>query len=218
MRKWFYLSLTILLLLTGCSDDQQKKKDEPVATEKESVDSDKVIEIEGKTFTKNEMEFYALMQKIFIERNRSEDVKNSNEIEKTNNYWDSQAAQYDNVNVQLQSLIEVHAMALLAKEKNYFVPPEETEEAVEDIHEQISTNPDIKKLVSDFGENQFDIEIFPYMQEYLLKQRVMAEVEKDVRSTHDGASEQEISYESNAMYDDLYEDQVSGMELKFYIK
>lgn len=217
MRVWHSISIIILLLLAGCSDDKQDAADEPLPKTEQSAESEKVIEMEGTTFNKKEMEFYALMQKIFIERNRSEDLKKNSEDE-TNAYWDSQAAQYENVNVQLQSLIEVHAMALLAKEKNFFVPPEETNEAVEDIRKQMSINPEIQKLVENFGKEDFDIEISSYMEEYLLKQRVMAEIEKDVRSTRPGVSEQEISYESNAMYDELYEDQVKSMDLKFHIK
>lgn len=31
---------------------------------------------------------------------------------------------YEKTNEQLQNLIEIHAMSLLAKEKNYFVPDE----------------------------------------------------------------------------------------------
>ena len=203
--------------MAGCSDDKQDAADEPLPKTEQSAESEKVIEMEGTTFNKKEMEFYALMQKIFIEHNRSEDLKKNSEDE-TNAYWDSQVAQYENVNVQLQSLIEVHAMALLAKEKNFFVPPEETNEAVEDIRKQMSINPEIQKLVENFGKEDFDIEISSYMEEYLLKQRVMAEIEKDVRSTRPGVSEQEISYESNAMYDELYEDQVKSMDLKFHIK
>lgn len=217
MRVWHSISIIILLLLAGCSDDKQDAADEPLPKTEQSAESEKVIEMEGTTFNKKEMEFYALMQKIFIERNRSEDLKKNSEDE-TNAYWDSQVAQYENVNVQLQSLIEVHAMALLAKEKNFFVPPEETNEAVEDIRKQMSINPEIQKLVENFGKEDFDIEISSYMEEYLLKQRVMAEIEKDVRSTRPGVSEQEISYESNAMYDELYEDQVKSMDLKFHIK
>jgi hypothetical protein len=217
MRVWTSISIVIVLFLAGCSDNRRDATVEPLPEKEQSAESEKVIEMEGTTFNKKEMEFYALMQKIFIERNRSEDLK-ANPEDEINTYWDSQAAQYDNINVQLQSLIEVHAMALLAKEKNFFVPPEETDEAVEDIRKQISINPEIQKLVENFGNDEFDIEISPYMEEYLLKQRVMTEIEKDVRSTRPDVSEQEISYESNAMYDELYEDQVKSMELKFHIK
>lgn len=217
MRIWQVLSLTTILLLAGCSDTQQDKVEETIPSEKHYTESEDVIKIEDKVFNKKEMEFYALMQKIVIEQKRNEDLKGNDE-DKVNSYWDTQAAQYDNFNVQLQTLIEVHTMALLAKEKSYFIPPEVTEAAVKDIREQVSTNPKIEQLVESFGKDEFNTEIFPYMQEFLLKQRVRDEIEKDVRSTRVEASEQEISYESNTMYDDLYEDHVSGLELEFYVK
>lgn len=209
----------VLLLATGCANEKAEPAPEDFSSVEETAGEDDVIQMNGTTFNKREMEFYTLMQKIFIERNRAEDLQETPQDEKEiNDYWNQQQAQYDNVNVQLQTLIEMHSMAVLAEEKNYFVPPELVEEKVAKVKQLFEDHEAIHDLVEQYGRDDFGIEIFPYMKEYLLKQRILEELEKDIRSRQPDATETEITYETDKMYEDLYEDQVSGMELEIYLK
>lgn len=222
MRKkiWLFSACITLLLLTGCtSGEKDSITQESAPSDEASINKEDVIRMNGTLFTKREMEFYTLMQKIFIERNRAEDLKGTIEDPKNiNEYWDGQLLQYDNVNVQLQTLIELHSMALLAEEKSYYVPPELVEEHVEKVKRLIENNGAIEGLIDQYGRDDFDIEIFPYMKEYLFKQRIIKEIEKEVRTDKPDAAETEIAYETDKMYEDLYEDQVSSMELEIYLK
>ncbi|AXH98277.1 hypothetical protein DV702_00300 [Sporosarcina sp. PTS2304] len=220
MQRISLLLVSLLfLVLTGCTNETEPAK-EPATPQEPTENEQDVVKINDTTFTEKEMDFYALMQKIFIERNRSADMEDASpeEIDDIDSYWDMQRAQYDNVNVKLQTLIELHSMSLLAKEKSYYVPPEDVEDHVQKFNQLIEDNHEIQQLVNHYGRKDYDLEIFPYVNEYLLKQRVLQEIEKDIRSTNTEASEAEITYESNKLYEDLYEDQISSVDMEIYLK
>src|SRR5690625_2057827 len=65
-------------------------------------------------------------------------------IEERAEFWNEQLEYYENVNVNLQSLIETYAMSLLAEEKNFFVPDEKIETEVDKLLKQIENNESIK--------------------------------------------------------------------------
>src|SRR5690625_6706677 len=53
-------------------------------------------------------------------------------------YLEEQRTYYDNINVNLQSMIELYAMSLLAEEKNYFVPEDKLQTAIKKYNEKVS--------------------------------------------------------------------------------
>ena len=215
--NWMIIML-LLLLLGVCAEskDPQVKKSKPEL----SAGTENVVKIEGTTFTRDDMEFYALMQKTKNELNRATDAEGlqGQALSASDAYWDAQNKMFDNVNVKLQNLIEIHAMSLLAEEKNYFVPYEELGLKVTEYYEIIEDNAAIQEMIKQYGEENHDLNVEAYMRESMLRDRVAADIEKTVLDELPDVTEQEIRYEVNTRYDELSMDQISGLEMKIYIQ
>lgn len=202
MRKFIYV-LLLISLTAACTAKQPE----------EAADShaDDAVRIDGTVFSKKEMEFYALMEKLFIEHSR-QSASSENDA-----YWNQQLAQYDNPNVQLQTLIELQAMSLLAKEKGFYAHPDKVEEQVQNVRALIEEYPSIRQLAEQYS-GSFDSELFLYVEKHILKQRIIEELEKTIRAENPAVSERELAFETNERYEDLYEDQMSGLDLEIYLK
>lgn len=202
MRKFIYV-LLLISLTAACTAEQPEDGAEAHA--------DDAVKIDGAVFSKEDMAFYALMEKIFIEHSRQSADGESDA------YWGQQLAQYDNPNVQLQTLIEMQAMSLLAKEKGFYAHPDKVEEHVQSVRALIEEYPPIRQLAEQYS-GSFDSELFLYMEKYILKQRIIEELKKTIRAENPAVSERELAFETNERYEDLYEDQMSGLELEIYLK
>src|SRR5690625_5941744 len=77
-------------------------------------------------------------------------------IEERAEFWNEQLEYYENVNVNLQSLIETYAMSLLAEEKNFFVPDEKIETEVDKLLKQIENKESIRKRIDNNGEKRYN--------------------------------------------------------------
>src|SRR5690606_6190315 len=121
LKRLTFILIISSLLLGGCTTPSEGSNEEVVEeSEKKEIASDsKVVTINGKTFNEDDLEFYTLINKVKIQLQ----VAESND-EDQRMYYEEQLEYYDNINVNLQSLIELYAMSLLAEEKNYFVPDE----------------------------------------------------------------------------------------------
>src|SRR5690625_1318669 len=124
------LILIVVILLVGCStkdnaeiNDSDVDEGADIEAEKEEEQGDnlpkEIVTIEDKTFDQEDLDFYTLMNKIKITL-QIDAAKDEEEID----YYKDQFKYYDFVNANLQSLIELYAVTLLAEEKNYFVPDE----------------------------------------------------------------------------------------------
>src|SRR5699024_8057976 len=133
----------------------------------EKPDDDSVVTIDGDDMTYDDLAFYTLMDKIKIELNRAEDEKNltGDELTDKNAYWDEQIAQYENVNIGLQSMIEIKSMSLLAEEKNYFVPDEKLDEKVDDFEQKTDGNEAVGQLIADYGEKDYQYHLREYVRQ-----------------------------------------------------
>src|SRR5690625_5192945 len=126
-----------------------------------------VITIKDRTFVYNDLEFYELMNKVKIELYLEADLKeaSSDEAKERKEFWSEQREYYDNLNVNLQSLIETYAMSLLAEEKNYFVPEDKLETAIKKYNEKVSNVAEATKLIEEYGQEKYNRNIEEYIQQ-----------------------------------------------------
>jgi len=211
----------IIMISFGCAEKKSsltKKTDTEPVSQVETGDA--VVTIEGTTLTYNDMEFYTFIQKLKNESNRIADAKHlqGEDLEKSEAYWNTQNEHYEKTNAQLQHMIEIHSMSLLAEEKNYFVPDDQLNEAVEELKLVIESNEVLKKMLYDYGEKNFSLSIPNYMRESLLRDRIANDIEKMVLEEIPDASEQELNYEVNTRYDELAMEQLSSLEMKIHLK
>lgn len=213
-----FIVLLSIFILQGCAGEAEGTRN--VSNDRAVEASDVVVTIEGRDFTTEDMKFYTLMQKVKNELNRIGDAEglNGEKLDESNAYWEAQNLQYDNINVQLQNMIEIYAMSLLGKEKNYFVPVEKLEKEIEDFNSAIASNELIQGMIQQFGEKNYMLGIRDYTEERMLRDRVADEINKMVREENPNAIEQEVKFLMNNAYDELYEDHVSQLELVIHLK
>lgn len=230
-RLWTVLfSLMIIALLGACSDSGSAEEvvdNEEAGTAETQADeqternpNDKVVTVNEEVFYQRDLEFYTLMKKIQIEINRYFDQENFEgaELSERNGYWDEQLDYHDNINVQLQNLIEIHAMRLLAEEKHYDIPQEKLEKEVEAFTEGLSDMEGARELVEEFGEAEFNRNITAYMRESMLRDRVVDDLEKEIQAEDPDITEAEMNYTLSQKYEELYMDQIGDLEITIHVK
>lgn len=213
--------VTLLFVLGGCAEKEvQPIEQEEQQQQQPAVDEDAVVRIEETTFTQADMAFYTLMQRVKNELNRSEDAETlqGEALNDSNAYWDGQNDLYDNVNVQLQNLIEIHAMSLLAEEKNYFVPDDKLDQEVLEFNKGIEHHVIIQDMIQQYGEEDYHLDLRGYMRERMLRDRIAADIEKTVLEELPDAEGQELRYEVNTRYDELAMEQISSLDRQIFLR
>lgn len=217
MRKEKLLGVLIvfILILTGCSKEKVDKISESVNDESETI-----VKIEEREFVAEDMEFYTFMQKVKNEINRIADAEglDGQALEETNKFWAKENERYDHVNTQLQNMIEMYAMSLLAKEKKYFIPMEKLDKELDEFNAVIAKHASIQKMIEAYGEKKYKMNSRSYTEESMLRKRIVKDLDAEIREDHPNASEQEIKYLISNAYDDLYEDHVSQLHVEINLK
>lgn len=219
------LSLLLLVgLLSACSANltsDSAKNDSPETEERTPpANSESVVSIDGETMTRDDLAFYTIMEKIMIELNRAEDEANltGEDLDDKNAYWDEQLRQLDNVNVGLQSMIEIKAMSLLAEEKNYFVPDEKLTGKVETFEQQIKENQAAEQLIQEYGEENYQSQLREYIRQSTLRDRVATELAEDIAEEHPDSPESERNFLLDETFEDLFMDQLASLEVEVQLK
>lgn len=225
--------LVVGLILGGCQQDQQ----EPVAdvssgeqnTEDKSGDQsaaeiskdgfqadDKVVTINGKVLSYEDLQFYQLMNKIDIELNRAADEQNlsGEEWKEKMAYWDEQSKYHDNFNVNLSKMMEQHTMYLLAREKGLDVESAQVSKTVEEFTAKVAQNEAASQLVSDFPSDAYQNRLNNYFTEKLLTLQIYDTLKADVVKEKPDASEKEIAYDTTKNYEGLYQSQIASLDIK----
>src|SRR5690625_2137133 len=161
----------------------------------------------------DDLEFYTLMNRLKITL-QMDVTKNDEEF----SYLKEKVTYYENINVNLQSLIELYAMSLLAEEKNYFVPDEKLRDAVEDYNEQVAGNEEATEPVDSFGREKYNRNIEEYIRETILRDRIAGELEAELQEENPEAEEKEINYLLEKKFEDLYMDQLSTLEMEIHLQ
>lgn len=223
MLKRLLFSLITTSLLVSCSNEQTDKINDITSNHKKETTpintSDAVITLKDTTYTKEALDFYILMNKVNIEWNRHEDEKTLTGEKRLDKlaYWDEQLQQYENLNVNLQSFIELHAMALLAEEKGYYIPEQELEQQLADYQHKIEVVPVIQQLINEYGQEEYDKNIKEYIRLNRLQEKVIKDLQKTIKSETPDASEQEQNFLLQERYEELYMDQVKSLELTIHV-
>lgn len=233
--KWMTpFIMMLMLLLVSCSndvsedattDDDANEEPKTEASQssgdnEEKPDDDSVVTIDGDDMTYDDLEFYTLMDKIKIELNRAEDEKNltGDELTDKNAYWDEQIAQYENVNIGLQSMIEIKSMSLLAEEKNYFVPDEKLDKKVKDFEKKTDGNEAVDQLIAEYGEKDYQYHLREYVRQSSLRDRVAEDLSDDIAEENPDASELERNFLLNDEFEDLFVDQLASLEVTIHLE
>ena len=218
LRIGFLLLLSFSLLI-GCSTNAQSNTEQNDGEEAQSeqqtelqTDED-VVTIEDKTFTGDDLDFYTTMNqlKLVVQIESAED-------DNTVAYIEEQRTYYENINVNLHSMIELYAMSLLAEEKNYFVPDEKLLAAVEDFNDNIQEVNEAVNLIDEYGEQKYNRQIEEYIRQTMLRDRVAQELEEELIEENPEALEEEINYLLEDKYDDLLMDQMSTLEMDIHLQ
>ena len=218
-RRILYAVMIAAAILGGCAE-AATLADNQHEDSKEVFQEEDVVTIEGHIFTKDDLAFYTLMEKIKIELARAEETEQlkADALAEGNAYWDDKVNQYENINVQLQGLIDIYAMSLLAEEKHYFIPIEKLEEEEAAFESAVAESEKIEELIQRYGEKEYAGNLREYLRQSMLRNRVADDLKKDVLEENPEASKQEINYLVSQKYDELYMDHVAGLELEIHIK
>lgn len=180
--------------------------------------NDSVLTINGITIKKEQFDFYVLMNKVTIELQRHANVQV--EIAKKTNanraYWEEQLQQVENENVQLQSVIEWVAMALLAEEKGYVITKEELQQQLDKYRRQLKNVPHANAMVTSFGETLFEKYIAEYVRIQLLRDDVIADLREQLEQESEFHSDRELNYLLQERYEDLFVDQVKSLQIEIH--
>lgn len=215
LKRLTFILIISSLLLGGCTTPSEGSNEEVVEeSEKKEIASDsKVVTINGKTFNEDDLEFYTLINKVKIQLQVAE---SNDEDQRT--YYEEQLEYYDNINVNLQSLIELYAMSLLAEEKNYFVPDEKLQDAVKKFNEQVENNEASISLIESYGREKYNRNIQEYVRQTILRDRIAKELEEEVLEEKPDAEEAEISYFLEDKFEQLYAAQIATLDMEIHLQ
>lgn len=217
-----FLLLLASLVLMGCqqekADPAPKQENKPSADKEDTSFSadDKVVTIDGKVLTYEDLQFHELMNKAEIELNRQQDEQKLKgaELEDKLAYWDEQLQYYDNFNVNLSKMIEQYSMYLLAKEKGLNVTDDEVKKAIGEFEEKVQQYGPASELVKAYPEDAYQNRLKRYFTEKLLTVKIYETLETDVKREKPNAPEKEIAYDTTKKYEELYQSQIGSLDLK----
>ncbi|MFG6115882.1 hypothetical protein ACGTN9_11875 [Halobacillus sp. MO56] len=220
MKIWvLILGMMVVLITAGCQPEAAEQK-ESSSVSAEEVDAtlreNEVVRIGEEVFLDEDLTLYTLMQQVKIEllRHQDEQQLSGDELADRQKYWDDQMAYLDNYNVQLNHLIELNAMALLAEEKSYFIPAEKIEAQLDDLKGKIAKAEQAADLVEAYGQENFKQAIRPYLEASMLRDRVSKDLLKELEQENPDASEQELNYLLAQRFEELYRDQLESLEIE----
>lgn len=215
LKRLTFILIISSLLLGGCATPSEGSNEEVKEESKkeENASDSKVVTINGKTFNEDDLEFYTLINKVKIQL---QVVESNDEDQRT--YYEEQLEYYDNINVNLQSLIELYAMSLLAEEKNYFVPDEKLQDAVKKFNEQVENNEASISLIESYGREKYNRNIQEYVRQTMLRDRIAKELEEEVLEEKPDAEEAEISYFLEDKFEQLYAAQIATLDMEIHLQ
>jgi|SRR5690625_4251183 len=213
-----FLFLLIISLLIGCTSnaatDNEQNEVEQEQNEVEQQENDlRVVTIQEKTFDKEDLAFYTVMNQIKLILQI--DIAEGDD---TIAYLEEQRTYYDNINVNLQSMIELYAMSLLAEEKNYFVPEDKLQTAIKKYNEKVSNVAEATKLIEEYGQEKYNRNIEEYIQQTILRDRIAKELEEELLEENPDAGKEEINYLLEDKFEDLLMAQIASLDMDIHLQ
>ncbi|WP_335377220.1 hypothetical protein [Bacillus sp. JJ1122] len=221
-------TLLIALMLSSCQQDEKEPAKESKASAENKANNhttadkngftadDKVVTIEGKVLSYEDLQFYQLMNKVEIELNRQQDEQKlqEDELKDKQAYWDEQLKYHDNFNVNLSKMIEQHSMYLLAMEKGLKAEGNAVSGAIKEFSAKVEKYEPAAKLVADFPEDAYQNRLNSFFTEKLLTQQIYAILKTDAAKEKPNASEKELAYDTSKNYEELYQSQIASLDIK----
>lgn len=208
------LFFSLLLVAFGCSSLETEVENGDSQLETNKIESPfidgKVVTIDGHTFDERDLQFHTLMNKVIV---ILEKAANETDADR----YDEQLDYYDYVNANLQTLIELYSMTLLAEEKHYFIPDEKLIEQKNAFRKKVDRNEEARELIQTYGEELYGEKLDEYVRQIMLRDRIVEDLEKEIAEENPHASNQEVSYLLENKFNDLYMAQMATLEVEIHV-
>ncbi|GMB09679.1 YtkA-like protein [Thermolongibacillus altinsuensis] len=179
---------------------------------------DAVAKINGKKITMEEIRFYQLFSQLNIAISKEMDKTkyNEKELKEKLTYWERQEKYVHDVNSALTHLIELHSIALLAKEKGHLVTKDEVERAVSMLRRQYEQYKIAEEMIKKYGEEKFWDKQKKYSELTLLVNKVYGDIVQEVKKANPNAGQTEIHYLAQKQYEDLLISQIDSLHIELF--
>lgn len=222
----------LLVLSTGCTNQQPEKAAEPVSNAEPasgsqpvskaqtSSNSDLVATVNGEAITREDMQFYELINRIQIEMYKERDKAKYTgaELERVMKFWKAREEDARHPNTLLTQIIRLRAMALLGKEKGYSAAPQEVEKEVNTVKATYAANPNVEAMIREYGEEKFWHKQRSQYQMIALVNKVQQDVINSVKKANPKANIKEVNVLAQKQYEDLLVSQVGSLNIKIINK
>jgi hypothetical protein len=220
--------MATLLVLSACNssiDEEQGNAAMEDETQEESTSEREEqkntgILIEGTNYDETDIAYFTLIEELKIEMGRDEEEQqfSSGEMAERNRFWDDQLQFFENQNVQIQNLVEIVSMGLLAEEKNYFIPEEKLQNELEKWNERVAGVEKAEQLIQNRDEGTYKRKLQEYIRLSLLRDRVVEDLEEELQEENPKWEANEMNYALGQMYDDLYMDQINSIQIEINLE
>jgi hypothetical protein len=180
---------------------------------------DAVAKINGLAITMEDVRFYQTLAKIKIAIGKETDQAKykGEEFKERLAYWQRQEQYLQQINPTVTHLIELHSMALLAKEKGYSVTKMEVGKKLEEQKQQYDRYKAAKEIIHQYGEKKFWKQQQQYTELILLTKKVWNDMVKHAKKESPNATQTEIRYLAQKKYEEVLISQVDSLQIELYI-
>ena len=195
--------------------------------EKDGTKSEKVIginvekakgvaTINGDWITNEDIAFYKFINQLQLAINKetAQQKYTGEQLKEELAYLKLQEKAADNKNQLITQIIRLRSMAMLAEEKGHKAVAAEVDAALAKAHEQYNEYESAKKLISDYGENQFWATEKQQYELIVLSQKVQKDLIEQVKKENPNVGEQEIMYLAQQKYEELLVSQVNSLKIE----
>jgi hypothetical protein len=165
-----------------------------------------------------EIRFYQLSSQlnIVISKEMDKTKYNEKELKEKLTYWERQEKYVHDVNAALTHLIELHSMALLAKEKGHSIAKDEVERAITMLRHQYNQYKIAEEMIKKYGEEKFWEKQEKYSELKLLANKVFDDIVQEVKKANPNIRKEEVSYLAQKKYEELLISQVDSLDIDLY--
>ncbi|NUK30299.1 FixH family protein [Parageobacillus sp. VR-IP] len=180
---------------------------------------DAVAMINGLAITMKDVHFYQTLSQIGIAIGKETDQAKykGEELKERLNYWERQNQHLQQIHPSVTHLIELHSMALLAKEKGYSVTKSEVAKELTERKRQYDRYKTAKEIIRQYGEKKFWKQQQQYAELVLLAKKVWNDMVKQTEKENPNVAKTEIYFLAQKKYDELLISQVNSLQIKLYL-
>jgi hypothetical protein len=180
---------------------------------------DAVAKINGLAITMEDVRFHQTLSQIGIAIGKETDQAKykGEELKERLNYWERQNQHLQQIHPSVTHLIELHSMALLAKEKGYSVTKSEVAKELTERKRQYDRYKTAKEIIHQYGEKKFWKQQQQYAKLALLAKKVWNDMVKQTEKENPNVAKTEIYFLAQKKYDELLISQVNSLQIKLYL-